>query len=172
MKGGIPTIEESGATKVYPWITNIAENKHCLTCKWCNSSQSCNYIVKTSDIKSRLEVMSYSYRINDYYGNENYPLCMFQGPNAKAHFLDQLKNDSEMLHEKLMKNVEINLTVQEKDNFKSASNCHICQDKFPNPNDFNYKSKQKVRNHQYFTGLTSAYHVINATSFKNSILLS
>ena len=50
MKTDIPTIEESGETKIYQWITNITENKHCLTCKRCNLSQPCNYIMKTMDI--------------------------------------------------------------------------------------------------------------------------
>lgn len=73
------------------------------------------------------------------------PPVRFTGEDCAEKFLELLENDLQEIRDILSQVVPMNLTPQEKANFKSARSCHICERPF-------YPGQKKVRDHCHITG--------------------
>ena len=85
--------------------------------------------------------------------NTNYEF-MYRGKDAVDVFCQKLNDIRAEVKEKMGENEKIDMTDEDKEDFKNAKNCFICGDKFR----MNYKNAKeeekyrKVRDHCHFTG--------------------
>ena len=85
--------------------------------------------------------------------NTNYEY-LYRGEDAVDVFCKKLNEIREGIKEKMKENKEIDMTYEDKKDFKNASHCFICGEAFRN----NYKNEKeaekykKVRDHCHFTG--------------------
>ena len=143
-----PSPPFTGPNKAYLWVETQADQAHGSQCQKCSDLSPCSKYKLRNEIKARLDVISYCYKIIPYYNpEEHYDLRTYTGPNDRQHFIEQLKKDSIMLNEKIRRNKPCKLTPEEKLQFNTASECHICKIPFPKKGDADFKARRKVLNH-------------------------
>ena len=141
----------TGENKAYLWVETEADQAHGSQCQKCTDLSPCSKYKLRNEIKARLDVISYCYKIIPYYTQEEFELRTYTGPNARQHFIEQLRKDSVMLNKKIKQNLPCKLTPEQKLQYDAASECHICQKPFPQRGDTDFKARRKVLNHYHST---------------------
>ena len=120
----------------FPWIKFPMEMKHVEGgCRVCTTTKPCPKIQKSTETHCRLEPFSFAFKIVSTSGPEHdFPLRLYQGPDASKKFLRQLKEDMQEVNSLLRRNVPMQMTEAEKRRHAASTRCNVCNKKYTKQN--------------------------------------
>ena len=133
--------------KKFPWIKFPTEMKHIEEgCQRCTMTKPCPKIRNSTENHCRLEPFSFAFKIVSSAGPEHdFPLRLYQGPDAYKVFLQQLKQDMIAVNKLLSRNTPMQMTEEEKQQHKASTHCNVCKKAYTRKN-------YKCRDHDHLTG--------------------
>ncbi|XP_054720146.1 uncharacterized protein LOC129229795 [Uloborus diversus] len=92
---------------------------------------------------ARHEACGYAYVVVGPDGKAIKPVTVYRGPDAAVHFVENLLDERAEIAEQMMDVKPMSLSPQEEQDFKAASQCHICRGKL---------GADRVRDHDHLSG--------------------
>ena len=129
---------DDSVQRPYLWIKYFSELEHCLgdplkkikACVLCNPQRPCWRLHQSTQLRCRLELFSWSYKITSDLPEDSFPLRLYQQEDAGRAFLVQLKKDLREIKTQLKRNVPIHWTPEARRHHEEQTCCEKCRRPF------------------------------------------
>ena len=129
---------DDNVQRPFQWIRYLSELEHCVgdpskkkkPCALCNPAKPCWRLHQSTQLRCRLELFSWSYKIVSDLPEDDFPLRLYQREDADRSFLIQLKKDLREIKSKLSRHMPIHWTPETRRRHEEQQSCEKCHRRF------------------------------------------